>query len=146
MLTICSECAGDLRVLTEDLEPISKFYVSELACEDCDRRFLDKNKTPRLKEAAPMAKNPKPQDLPEMEDREIRPLHEAALEYAEIRDSRMALNKQEVELKGRLLGLMKQHGKETYAYDGVEVRIVHEEETVKVKVKAHEDDDADEGA
>lgn len=42
------------------------------------------------------------QELPGMENRAIRPLHEAALEYAEIRDKRMALNQQEVALKTRL--------------------------------------------
>lgn len=62
-------------------------------------------------------------------------LHEAAIKYAEIRDERMRLNGEEVELKAELLKLMKKHKKETYSYMGVVIDVVHEEEDVKVKVK-----------
>lgn len=77
-------------------------------------------------------------ELPGMEDRKLKDLHDAALEYAEIRDQRMALSAQEVELKTSLLALMHKYKKESYVYDGIEINIVHEEETVKVKVKAAE--------
>ena len=76
-----------------------------------------------------------------MEDRQIKELQDAAVSYAEIRDERMDLNRQEVDLKAKLLALMKKHNKETYSYDGVEVNVVHEEETVKVKVKKKDEED-----
>jgi hypothetical protein len=76
-----------------------------------------------------------------MEDRLLPELEEGARAYAEIRDQRMALNKEEVTLKANLLTLMKKHEKETYKHGDVEIRIVHEEETIKVKVKSEAEDD-----
>lgn len=86
---------------------------------------------------------PRQADLPGMEDRLLPELEEGARAYAEIRDQRMALNKQESELKANLLMLMKKHEKETYRHGDVEIRIVHEEETIKVKVKAEQEDDGE---
>ncbi len=75
------------------------------------------------------------QDLPGMEDRRIAELHTAAQEYVRIRDARMQLNAEEIDLKAKLKGLMKKHKKEEYNCEGVEIRIVHiDEEDVKVKV------------
>lgn len=92
-----------------------------------------KDKTQRV------ARVKKQKDLPGMEDRMLEDLETAATDYAEIRDQRMALNKEEVQLKATLLSLMKKHGKENYKRDGIEVNIVHEEETVKVRVKKDEE-------
>jgi hypothetical protein len=77
---------------------------------------------------------PKQGDLPGMEDRLLPDLEEGARAYAEIRDQRMALNKEEAELKANLLALMHKHGKEKYTHDGVEILIVTTDETVKVKI------------
>jgi len=87
-------------------------------------------------------KKPREQSLPGMEDRQISELHDKALQYAEIRDERMRLNGEEVELKTELLGLMKKHKKETYKYNGVEINIVHEEESIRVRVRQKEADEA----
>lgn len=76
------------------------------------------------------------EDLPGMENRRLKDLHEAALDYAEKRDERMALSVEEVELKQRLLKLMHKHKLENYDFEGVHIELVHEEETVKVRVKA----------
>ena len=84
---------------------------------------------------------PRQQDLPGTEDRAIKPLEDAAQDYAEIRDRRMALNAEEVGLKAKVLRLMKQHGKQAYHRDGVSIEIVVEEETVKVRVKKAGDDE-----
>lgn len=73
-------------------------------------------------------------DLPGMEDREIAEIERAAEDYATIRDRRITLNAEEHELKEKLLGLMKKHSKEKYTRDGVEVRVIHEKETVKIKL------------
>jgi len=83
----------------------------------------------------PQAKKPRQARLPEMEDPEIEELEGLAENYAEIRDQRMALTPQEKKLKDDLHAAMKRHGKEKYVRDGIEIKIVHEQETVKVKVK-----------
>jgi hypothetical protein len=93
--------------------------------------------------APPKRGRPRQQDLPGTEDRAIKPLEEAAQDYATIRDQRMALNAEEVGLKAKLLRLMKKHGKQAYHRDGVSIEIVTEEETVKVRVKKLEDPDAE---
>ena len=90
------------------------------------------------KEAKPVPRRPRQQDLPEMEDRAIRPLQDAAHEYAETRDERMRLSAKEVKLAAKLLALMKANEKETYRYGDVLAQIVHESEKVKVKILAPE--------
>jgi hypothetical protein len=86
---------------------------------------------------------PTNQELPGMEDRAIRPLEEVAASYAEVRDQRIALNADEHSLKQTALRLMKQHNKQIYRRNGIEIRIVPSEEDVKVKIAKpaeHEDD------
>lgn len=73
--------------------------------------------------------------LPGMEDAAIDELEDAAKRYVGIRDDRMAMTEKEVDAKDLVLTLMKRHEKETYRRDGLEIKIVHEEETVKVKFK-----------
>ena len=86
-------------------------------------------------------KGPRQQNLPEMEDRKIEALEEKAQEYAEARDERMGLSRQEIELKGQLLQLMKAQKREHYKRGPITIDIVHESENIKVKVKAAGDDD-----
>jgi len=81
--------------------------------------------------------------LPGMEDREITELQELALEYAEARDKRMAIGIEEVELKKKLLSMMKRHHKKSYSYNGVEIEVVTEEETVKVRVRKKDEEGAE---
>lgn len=73
--------------------------------------------------------------LPGMADAKISSLHNAALDYAEIRDQRQELTTQEVDLKAKLIRLMHDNKKETYDYNGVHIELVHEDETVKVRIK-----------
>lgn len=84
-----------------------------------------------------MAKRAKQGDLPTMEDRAITALEEAAEEYADIRDQRIALNQQEAALKKRVRDLMHKHNKTTYVNGAVEIELEAPtgEETVKVRVK-----------
>ena len=60
-----------------------------------------------------------------------------------MRDRRIALNREEAELKAHALKLMHKHDKTIYRRDGVEIRIIDGEEDVKVKVKKAADEDAD---
>ena len=78
--------------------------------------------------------------LPGLEDRAIPDLVEEARSYAGVRDERIRLNVEEKQSKDRLLGLLKKHKKETYKRDGIEIRLVHEVETVKVRINKNEED------
>lgn len=75
----------------------------------------------------------RPQRLPGTEDAGIRELDDLASEYAETRDTRMALSKKEGELKVRLLDAMHRHKRQEYVYNGTKIYIVPGEEDVKVK-------------
>lgn len=95
------------------------------------------------KKSTPRKPAPRTPRLPGMEDAKLETLHQAALDYAQIRDERQALTSQEVELKGKLLDLMHAAKRETYSFENVVVTLVHEEETVKVKIKKAKDVDVD---
>jgi hypothetical protein len=73
--------------------------------------------------------------LPTMENRAIQPLQDAALEYAEHRDTRKGWTKKERAAKEQVLKLMNANNKTHYAYNGVTVDLVAEKETVKVRIK-----------
>ena len=74
-----------------------------------------------------------------MEDPEIEELESSAEDYADIRDQRMELTKEETRLKTELLGLMKKHGRTTYVHDGYDIRVIVESEKLKVKVTKDKD-------
>src|ERR1035438_1794730 len=80
--------------------------------------------------------------LPGMADAKIQALHNAAMDYADIRDQRQALTKQEVDLKEKLIGLMHAHKKTVYDYNGVHIELIVEEETVRVRVRSEDDEPA----
>ena len=72
--------------------------------------------------------------LPGMEDHAILWLDQLSQQYADLRDRRIELNKEESELKTSLLKLMKGHNKTLYRHGGVTIRVIAGEEDVKVKV------------
>lgn len=87
-----------------------------------------------------MAAQSSKQRLPGMEDAKIEELNALAEEYVKYRDKRQQLLNKEVEKKGELLTAMKKHKKQKYKFDDIEIEIVHEEETIKVrKLKADPD-------
>ena len=92
--------------------------------------------------AAENVETPKPKQasLAGMENRKIPDLHKAAEAYVAARDRRMELTKAEVATKARVIEKMKEHKKETYLCDGMEITLVHEVENVKVKIHADESD------
>lgn len=107
---------------------------------------MAKRKTTPKAKAAPK-KQPRTASLPGMENHAIKALDLLAADYADIRDSRMDLTRQESELKQRTMKLMKKHGKTRYQHNGVLIEIEPGEETIKVRVKKPgdepEDSDAD---
>jgi hypothetical protein len=75
------------------------------------------------------------QRLPGMEDAAIEELEDAAKRYAVVRDKRMALTDQEVDMKELLLTLMTRHGKKEYRHHGIEIKVVPEGAKVKVRIE-----------
>lgn len=88
-------------------------------------------------------KKAKQADLPGMENREIKELNDAAEEYASIRDERQQLTVQEIGLKAKVLGLMHKRKMNDYVFNGIEIHVIMEEETVKVKVPKKKDADGE---
>ncbi|MCW5777343.1 MAG: hypothetical protein KIS87_12970 [Phycisphaeraceae bacterium] len=78
---------------------------------------------------------------------EDKPLIKAATEYAEVRDARMKLTKQEIEARTRVLDLMHERGTGLYEHGDLRIELCTEE---KVKVKLRdadpEDDDIEDDA
>lgn len=96
---------------------------------------------PKPRKEVKVTRTPRQQRLPGTGDAKLSDLHNAALDYADIRDQRQALTASEVELKGKLKDLMHKYKKEEYVYAGVSVTLVHEQENVKVRVKKESDDE-----
>jgi len=69
-------------------------------------------------------------------------VHDKAIAYAEARDERMLLTKQEKDAKKTLLAAMKEEGLEDYKWGNIEVH-VDSSEDVKVKVKGADPDDGE---
>lgn len=88
----------------------------------------------------PSTPKPKPRQarLPGTEDPEIEELESAAEEYADIRDQRMELTKEEVRLQSGLLAAMKKYNKTSYVHDGYDLKLVAEKEKVRVRIKKDE--------
>lgn len=94
--------------------------------------------------SASRKKQPRTAALPGMEDHAIRALDNAAASYADIRDQRMALTKDEHDLKIETMKLMKKYDKTIYRHNGVTIQIVSGEDDVKVKIaKPSEDGEED---
>lgn len=85
-------------------------------------------------------RKPRAQDLPGMEERAIGAIETKAEEYIELRDERIALNKQEVVAKDALKKVMAKHGKTTYRRnlgdEVLEIIVTPGKDDVKVNKKA----------
>ena len=104
-------------------------------------RPLDEEKPGKhqlLKDAAKQAR------LPGMEDNAIEEIETTARQYKAKQSKRMAILKEEVDLKGLLLNLLHRHNKKTYYHDGLSVEIVPTGEKVKVRFGAEPDNGDDE--
>lgn len=64
----------------------------------------------------------------------IKAIEAAATRYVDRRDARMEALEEEVNLKGKLIAVMKENNLEEYNFDGYMVSLNHvDEDTVKVK-------------
>ena len=95
-----------------------------------------KPKPAAKKKAAAVKKGPRQTSLPGMEDRAIEALDDAALSYAETRDERIGLSKEEGDKKKVLMGLMHANKKTKYTHGNISIEIVPEGEKIKVKIAA----------
>lgn len=84
----------------------------------------------------------RPQPLPGMEHRNISALEDLAHQYADKRDARMEVGREEMALKVSIITLMHKHQKTHYRHNGLEITLLPKDEDVKVKVKAADDDEA----
>src|SRR6266478_6507847 len=84
---------------------------------------------------------PRQEVLPGVGDVKIAAIENAALDYAEIRDQRQELTTQEVDLKKKLLDLMHAKDLKEYKRNGISVKVILEQENVKVRVRAEDDGD-----
>jgi len=80
-------------------------------------------------------RTPRAQRLPTMTDTGIKALDNIGARYADIRDQRQALTREEVSLKQHTITLMHKHGKTSYVTDALEIHLEGGEESVTVKVK-----------
>jgi len=102
-----------------------------------------KNKRSQRKKAEQPKKHriPRQEVLPGVGDVKIAAIENAALDYAEIRDQRQELTTQEVDLKKKLLDLMHAKDLKEYKRNGISVKVILEQENVKVRVRAEDDGD-----
>jgi len=96
---------------------------------------MSSKKKSKPKPKAVKRRIPRQDALPGIGDEKITAIENAALDYAELRDQRQELTKQEVELKGKLIDLMHAKKLTEYKRNGISVKLVVEEESVKVRVK-----------
>lgn len=80
-----------------------------------------------------MPKRPAQGEL--IEDRRIKALDDVGRKYAEIRDARIELNREESQLKELAKRLMHQHDKTIYKHGEIEIILSPGEEEIRVKVK-----------
>lgn len=93
-----------------------------------------KSKAPKPRKPVEVKRKPRAQRLPGMEDAGFPELEKLAEEYADVRDQRMELTKQESTMNADLLALMKKHDKSEYHHQDVHVWIKSKDERVKVKI------------
>lgn len=98
-------------------------------------------KHPAKKTTEEPVKRPRQGRLPGTEDAKIDILEDLAEDYAAIRDQRQGLSRREVDLKKKLLDLMKANKKKVYQRNGVSIKIEVEKEKVIVRVKNVDGDD-----
>jgi hypothetical protein len=87
-----------------------------------------------------MGRRPKQERLPETHGG-IPELEQLGYEYAALRDRRMTLLKEEVDLKKKTLEALHKNNLLNYSYEDLEIQIVPGAEKLRVKVKKAGDED-----
>src|ERR1700733_10842221 len=92
-----------------------------------------KQKSTPKKQVA-IKRKPRQGPLPGMEDMGIKELEKLAEYYADVRDQRMELTRQESQMSTDLLAMMKKHKKTEYHHGEVHIWVKVTEEKIKVKL------------
>lgn len=93
-----------------------------------------KEKSQRKQEVKPQ----KQEVLPGVQDSKIEALDDAAMQYVRVRDRRMTLTDEEVELKAKISQLMHANEKTIYRRGKISIELKPEGEKVKVRVEEEE--------
>lgn len=101
---------------------------------DKTKRSHKKKEPPKAKKSVAIKHKPKQQDLPGMEDRALKPLENLAEQYADVRDQRMELTRQESQMSADLLALMHKYEKTEYHHGEVHIWVKVIDEKVRVKI------------
>ena len=86
-------------------------------------------------------KLPRQSSLPGMANTKIAAIEKLALDYAELRDERIELNRQESEIKQALIAAMHKAGKAEYKRNGISISLTVEKEGIKVRVRDEDEDE-----
>lgn len=106
--------------------------------------MADKKKKKSEKKVA-VKKSPRQDSLPGLEDRALKSLENAALDYDDIKKQRMALTEQEVPAKALVRKLMHAAGKTDYVRGPIEIHLEFQPEDELVKVRIHPEGDEPKG-
>jgi|SRR5262245_37981822 len=87
-----------------------------------------------------MAYKPRARTLPGLEDRNIRALDVLAHTYANKRDERIQVGRDEKAFKTQVIAMMHKHKKTHYLYHGVEITLTPTAEKLKVTIRAQDED------
>lgn len=91
-----------------------------------------------------MARRAKQAALPGVEPHRIPALTRLAKDYCSARDERMAAGVVEVELKDKLIGMMKEHKLESYVSNDTTIVLTAGKDNIKVKSAREDAEDPDE--
>ena len=80
-------------------------------------------------------RQPRSQALPGLADRAVAPLEELAADIADVREQRAALARKEDDLNAKALTVMRQLGKTAYHRDGIDMKVIHGSEKLRINVK-----------
>jgi hypothetical protein len=127
------EVVGDLVAQDEARASKEKGEVIEIKGEQ--KPAEEKGSSLLADKDAKAKKGPKQGRLPTMEDPAIEELEDSAENYADVRDQRMELTREESRLKEELLGLMKKHKKTSYVHGGFDIKVIVESEKLRVRIK-----------
>lgn len=102
----------------------------------------DRSAAKKTRALANVPRTPSDRTLPGLEDRAIRELEDIGSVYADIRDQRIRLSREEGSLKDTAKKVMHKHNKTVYRSKTIEIVLTAGEEDIKVKIRKDDGQDA----
>ena len=87
-----------------------------------------------------MPRKPRNQSLPQLEDKAIQEIEDAAESYADLRDDRIRMLAKEVGAQTALLDVMEKHKRLVYKRNGITARVKTGKNKVQVEIDKPEDE------